>query len=140
MVNYQGDLYIEQDGARYDVTNYPQQVDLLGVLQAGATHLEVPHFEPKSQTARASVPMSKQAGTSSKPTGPGMFHQSSLDNLFDEFNLDEEEIGSFQFWGWKSIREIKVTKVFQDDVLQEVFKKTLQMSIMLRLSYHTLPF
>ena len=45
MVNYQGDLYIGQDGARYDVTNYPQQVESLGVLQAGDTHLEVPHFE-----------------------------------------------------------------------------------------------
>ena len=33
MVNYQGDLYMGTDGARYEVTKYPELVDALGVLQ-----------------------------------------------------------------------------------------------------------
>ncbi|KAI5063161.1 hypothetical protein GOP47_0021708 [Adiantum capillus-veneris] len=31
--NYQGDLYMGKDGARYEVTKYPEKVDALGVLQ-----------------------------------------------------------------------------------------------------------
>ena len=33
MVNYQGDLYMGIDVARYEVTRYPEHVDALGVLQ-----------------------------------------------------------------------------------------------------------
>ena len=41
MVNYQGDLYMGTDGARYVVTKYPDLVDALGVLQTD----KVPTFE-----------------------------------------------------------------------------------------------
>ena len=41
MVNYQGDLYMGTDGARYEVTKYPEHVDSLGVLQTD----RVPTFE-----------------------------------------------------------------------------------------------
>ena len=33
-VNYQGDMYIEEDGARYEVTKFPNDVDALGLLHS----------------------------------------------------------------------------------------------------------
>ena len=33
-VNYQGDLYVGRDGARYQVTNNPHSIDPYGVLRA----------------------------------------------------------------------------------------------------------
>ena len=98
MVNYQGDLYIAKDGSRFQVTKYPHQIDTFGVLQARPMPSMIRDHE-----ATTSGP--DKARTSSNPMGWDM-------------NFDERDV-SFE---WKPIRDIKVTKVFQDNVLQEVFK------------------
>ena len=33
-VNYQGEMYIKEDGARYEVTKHPHKVDAFGMLHA----------------------------------------------------------------------------------------------------------
>ena len=95
MVNYQGDLYMGTDRARYEVTKYPEHVDALGVLQNG----KVPTFE---QTVDS---LQEQDGRSNRMDDPGT-HTSHftqhLDRLFDEWNVE---------------REIEVTKIFQDNPL-----------------------
>ena len=52
MVNYQGDLYMGIDGARYEVTKYPERVDALGVLQTG----KVPTFEQTTDSLQEQDP------------------------------------------------------------------------------------
>ena len=104
MVNCQGDLYMGTNGARYEVTKYPEHVDALGVLQTS----KVPTFE---QTADL---LQEQDGRSNCLNDPGT-HTS-------HFNQHLEEL----FSEWKIEREIKVTKIFQDN----------QMSIMLQLNCH----
>ena len=99
MVNYQGDLYMGTDGARYEVTKYPELVDALGVLQ---TH-RVPTME---QTADS---LQEQDGRSNYVEDPGT-HTSHLNQHLEKL-----------FAEWKIEREIKVTKIFQDNPLQEVF-------------------
>lgn len=93
MVNYQGDLYMGKDGAWYEVTWYLEQVDALGTLQTD----RVP------TSAKTVDSMQEQNGESNHSDEPGM-HTSHLkqhlDKLFREWNVE---------------REIKVTKVFQDD-------------------------
>ena len=111
MVNYQGDLYMGKDGSRYQVTKYPQQVDACGVLQAGPMSFEVPN--PEATTSGLN-----KIGTSTNPTGLGLDHKSPLDKLFADFHFDEGD----ESFKWKLIRNINVTKVFQDNVVQEVFR------------------
>lgn len=113
MVNYQGDLYMGKDGSRYEVTRYPQQVDACGVLKVGPMSSKVSNHE-----ARPTSSMLNTAGTSTNPTGLGAPHKPNLDKLFASLHLDEE-VESFK---WTPIKAIKVTKVFQDDLMQEVFR------------------
>lgn len=111
MVNYQGDLYIAEDGSRFQVTKYPHQIDTFRVLQA----------RPMSSTVRdheATTSGLDKAGTSTNPMGLGSAHKSPLNELFEDMYFDERDVSC----RWKPIGDIKVTKVFQDNVLQEVFK------------------
>ena len=106
-VNYQGDLYMGYDGSRYQVTKYPHQVDAYGVLQAGP--LPSKPMSGGVPDQEASTSRFGKAGTSTNPY---------LEKLFADFHFDE---GGESF-GWQPVRDIKVTKVFQDNVMQEVFK------------------
>lgn len=72
MVNYQGDLYMGQDGACYEATRYPQQVDALDMLQAGPMHLEVPQSEAEALKLGALTSMIHEPGILTRPTGPGV--------------------------------------------------------------------
>ena len=114
-VNYQADMYMGEDGARYEVTEYPEHVDIMGVL------LKSEQTDPRNDP----LPDSNQPGTS---TNPGMFSP-SLDAIFSNKNEErnkgecEEEYGGDDK---NSITEIKVTKVFQDDPLKEVYKDSLE--------------
>ena len=99
MVNYQGDQYMGTDGARYVVTKYPDLVDALGVLQTD----KVPIFEQMADS------LQEHDGRSNRMNDPGTptFHfNQHLEKLFSDWNVE---------------KKIKVTKVFQDDPLQEVF-------------------
>ena len=82
MVNYQGDLYMGIDEARYEVTKYPEHVDALGVLQTG----KVPTFD---QTADS---LQEQDGRSNRLNDPGThtshFNQ-HLEELFQDNPLQE---------------------------------------------------
>ena len=81
------------------VTKYPDLVDALGVFQTN----RVPTLEQMVDS------LQEQDGRSKHFEDPGT-HTSHfnehLDKLFSEWNVE---------------KEIKVTKVFQDDPLQEVF-------------------
>ena len=44
MVNYQGDLYIRQDGARYDITKYPHSMDSFRALETTYEQSRIPPF------------------------------------------------------------------------------------------------
>ena len=45
IVNYQGDLYMGKDRARYQVTKYPKKVDVLCVFQVDLINSKAPKFE-----------------------------------------------------------------------------------------------
>ena len=62
MVNSQGDQYMGTDGARYEVTKYPDLVDALGVLQTD----KVPTFEQMADS------LQEQEGRSNRMNDPGM--------------------------------------------------------------------
>lgn len=113
MVNYQGDLYMGQDGARYEVTRYPQQIDTMGVLQAGP-------MPSQEETLNHGTPTSgvDGIGTSTKPHGSKGPQQSSIDKLFDDLGLGKKDESP----EWNPIRDISVVRVSQDNTLQEVFK------------------
>ena len=110
-VNYQADMYMGEDGARYEVTEYPEQVDIMGVLPKSE------QTDPRNNP----LPNPNQPGTS---TNPGM-SSPSLDAIFSNLKMkrnkgecEEEYEGDDK----NSITEIKVTKVFQDDPLKEVYQ------------------
>ena len=130
MVNCQDDLYMGVDGACYQVTKYPTQVDAWGVLQMDLLGLEAPKVELQKSRASAkettreptSNAATHEAGTSHKPMSSG-----ESTNPFENFGVNEKEPKdlSFQFWEWTPVREFWVVKIHQDNVLQEVFKDSL---------------
>lgn len=95
MVNYQGDLYMGQDGARYEATNYPQQVDVFGVIKEEMEPLEEPYYGSKMQMAKASTQFNEQARPSHKPTGSGMTSNPYIEKIFKDFNINANEEASF---------------------------------------------
>ena len=122
-VVYQGDSYIGEDGARYVVTWDPFNVDSFGVLQPKPTMSE------SSGASSRKVPTNdatNKARPSNKPTGSGMSTNPYLEQIFSDLNFDskgnEREDASFQSWIWTPIRELMVTRVPQDNSLQEVFR------------------
>ena len=90
---------MDTDGARYEVTKYPEHVDALGVLQTG----RVPTMEQTVDSLR------EQDGRTNRLKDPGT-HTSHFNQHLDKF-----------FFEWTVEKEIRVTKVFQDDPLQDVF-------------------
>ena len=92
-------IYIWVQTARYEVTKYPELVDALGVLQTD----RVPTME---QTADS---LQEQDGRSNYFEDLGT-HTSHLNEHLEKL-----------FAEWKIEREIKVTRIFQDNPLQEVF-------------------
>ena len=135
MVNRQGDLYMGMDGACYQVTENPTHVDAWGVLQADLLGLGAPTSEQQKPRASAREttrePMSnaatREVGTSYKPMSSGESSNPFEDNTFENLKLNEKEHESlsFQFWEWTLVKDFWVVKVLQDDVLQEVFKDSL---------------
>ena len=90
---------------------------------------------PKPTTLETSGASSKKvpakdatngAGPSNKPMGFGMSTNPYLEKIFSYLNFDskgnEREDTSFQSWIWTPIRELMVTRVPQDNSLQEVFR------------------
>ena len=122
MVSYQGDLYIELDGARYEVTKYPQSVDAMGVLQADATSSRASQSTMGGSNGGIFTPGEDQSRTTSEPTGPGMSPNPFIEKSFLNLEREEEGAESFRFWDWVPKNEIKVTKIFQDNGLHEIFK------------------
>ena len=59
MVNYQGGSYIGQDGAHYEVTNYPFQMNSFGILQANKPPSEEPYYGLETQVAMTSIPINE---------------------------------------------------------------------------------
>ena len=92
-VNYQGDLYIGKDGAHYQVTRYPQQIDSHGVLQAGPIELN------DHETG---------AHTSTKYTDPIKIQQTPLEKLSANFHFDEGDLSP----RWKLVSNITIVKLF----------------------------
>ena len=112
LVNYQGDLYMGMDGARYEVTKHPNQVDALGVLQTG----QAPIAEQEAESYH------EQAGTSNELPPPGTQRsqiEQNIEKLIAAWKVckDNELVSE-----WKTDRVSKVTKVSQDSPMQEVFR------------------
>lgn len=60
LVNYQGNLYISKDGARYKVTKYVHQVDPYGAIRATPRSTKVPLLnaiasKPDAMTSRPNL-------------------------------------------------------------------------------------
>ena len=107
-------MYIGQDGARYEVTKYPLHIDSYGILQTRSAPVETLRPEAARSKVEATTSTPDLAGTS----GLNETRPSPFDSLFKEFHINEDDFGH----DWKPVREIKVVKVFQDNILQEVFR------------------
>ena len=109
MVNYQGDLYIGKDGARYDVTRHPDRIDPYGGIRSKNT-IPVDSLPNRGESlANTSRPIPDEARTQKA---------SLLGKLFDNFHVNEDEFSPL----WTPVRNMKVFRVSQDDPLQEVFR------------------
>ena len=114
------EIYIQQDEAWHDVMTYPQQVDALGIIQVGPIHLGVSWSKVK--VLKLGTLTINQLGISTKPKGQGMSQAPPLNQILAHFKWNDEGDESFE---WKPIKKIKVTKMVQDGVLQEVIRDSL---------------
>lgn len=114
-VNYQADMYMSADGVRYEVTDYPEHVDMLGVLCQS---------KQLNQGSKP-LPSMDQPGTS---TNPGV-STPSFDAFFPDLTNDNDK-GKTQIgneWNDQRARtELRVTKVFQYDLVKEVYRDSLE--------------
>ncbi len=107
-----------EDGARYKVTKYPKFMDIMGLLPRSK------QTDPKNDPQ----PDPNKPGTSNNL---GM-QSPSLDELFFDlqWNDNKDRKGESGVEHTRdhreAINEIKVTKVFQDDPLKEVYRDYLE--------------
>ena len=109
LVNYQGDLYIGSDGARYEVTEYPDRIDPSGVLRATPKNKTTPPPDADVNTSRANPNASMNTEAQEK---------AGLDNLFGNMHVDESDFGT----QWTYVQHFSVFRINQDSSWQEVFR------------------
>ena len=104
LVNYQGDLYIGKDGARYEVMRYPDWIDPCGFVRSKNTNVSTSLLNKGENGANISqrIPLEPQA----QKINP-------LDWLFENFHVNEVDFGPM----WTSLHNMRVFKVSQDDPL-----------------------
>lgn len=104
-----------EDGACYEITKYPEYMDIMGVL---------PKSEQKDPRSDSQPDLNRPRTS----TNPGKLSP-SLEELFsdlkDETDKGESEVEDVEDHK-KSLREIKVTKVFQDEPLKDVYQDSLE--------------
>ena len=108
---YQYDMYIGIDGSRYEVIKHPYYVDSLGTLLSSG------HAKPMEERPHDT----NGPGTSRIPRT----HSIPFDELLLDFHWDhdrKEKMGLGNTKNqWAVVKEIQVTKVFQDDLIKEVY-------------------
>ena len=118
-VNYQGDMYVGEDGARYEVTDHPHKVDATGYLLTDMNDVEDISLRrgigPNLPTTSRG---SKGPGTSTNPFD-------IVDTSTNEQVHEELEVTTgFTFeTGMKTIvKDIPVWRIFQDDINKVVYR------------------
>ena len=109
-VNYQADMYMGEDGARYEVTEYPENVDIMGALPR--SEQMDPKHDPHPDPAKLR--------TSDNPGVSSLLFNELFPNLRWEKDKGNTRTRNANKQ-WVMQNEIPVTKVFQDDHIQEVF-------------------
>lgn len=114
-VNYQEDMYMGDDGTRYEVTDYPENVDMLGVIRQG------------KQTNQGSKPLPSMdmLGTSTNPRAVSPSFDAFFPDLSNEQNKEKNKLGN-EYNEHSARTELRVTKVFQDDLIKEVYRDSLE--------------
>ena len=94
MVNYQGNLYIEKHGARYEVMRYPYRIDPYGVIHSKTTNSVNSLPNEGENLANTSRPIPEEVRNPKA---------SLLDKLFDNFHVNEDEFSPL----WTPVRNVK---------------------------------
>ena len=100
--------------------SYPYQENSFGVLQDRSKPLGSPKF--KSETSKPKGKTSHFHGSPnvSRPMDGDSRQKLFLDSIFVDLDLNEDK----RNLEWNPIRDIKVIRIFKDDILQEVFRDT----------------
>ena len=124
MANYQGEMYVGEDGARYQVTEFPHLVDSTG------------YIHPQQGTMDNEADISLRRGMGPDPQGPlpskGSKGQSKSQSA-NPFENDDEvreqgeepEVNTgfaFETGFWTLIKEVPVWRIFQDDMSRVVYR------------------
>ena len=118
-VNYQGDMYVGEDGARYKVTDHPDKVDATGFL-----HTDI--------NDGGDISLRRGIGPDPPATSRGLRGLGTSTNPFDvidtnahEQTNEELEITTgltFEAGRGTIVKEIPVWQIFQDDANKVVYR------------------
>lgn len=126
LVNDQGNMYMGGDGVRYEVTYHPENVDKLGELSK-TKFLDLSKLSRARESRDDWFIEPDMPGPSNAPSS-----KPSIDDLLlVDLNLERDRKGKSKMDQgaenqWEFVRQIPVTKVLQDDPLQEVYKDSLE--------------